>query len=93
MPRFAANLSLMYTELPFAQRFEAAARDGFRAAEFLFPYEFPAAELAAAPGVRDGVDASPVEPCPERRTERRLHRMTVGAVGLEDRRGRRIARG
>ena len=48
MPRFAANLSLMYTELPFLQRFDAAARDGFRAAEFLFPYEFPAAELAAA---------------------------------------------
>ncbi|HMN66544.1 MAG TPA: hydroxypyruvate isomerase, partial [Burkholderiaceae bacterium] len=42
MPRFAANLSLMYTELPLVQRFEAAARDGFRAAEFLFPYEFPA---------------------------------------------------
>ncbi|KAA0218156.1 MAG: hydroxypyruvate isomerase [Lautropia sp.] len=48
MPRFAANLSLMYTELPFLQRFEAAAADGFRAAEFLFPYEFAAAEVAAA---------------------------------------------
>ena len=38
MPRFAANLSLMYTELPFLQRFEAAALDGFTAVEFLFPY-------------------------------------------------------
>ncbi|RPH65553.1 MAG: hydroxypyruvate isomerase [Burkholderiales bacterium] len=48
MPKFAANLSLMYTELPFMQRFEAAARDGFRAVECLFPYEFPAVGIAAA---------------------------------------------
>lgn len=47
MPRFAANLSLMYTELPFLDRFEAAARDGFTAVEYLFPYACPAAELAA----------------------------------------------
>ena len=33
MPRFAANLSMMYTELPFLDRFEAAARDGFTAVE------------------------------------------------------------
>jgi len=48
MPRFAANVSLMYAELPFMQRFEAAALDGFAAVEFQFPYEFPAAEIAAA---------------------------------------------
>lgn len=48
MPGFAANLSLMYCELPFMQRFEAAAADGFRAVECLFPYEFPADRLAAA---------------------------------------------
>ncbi len=48
MPRFAANLSLMYTGLPFLQRFEAAAADGFGAVEFLFPYEFAVAEVAAA---------------------------------------------
>lgn len=47
MPRFAANLSLMYPELPFLDRFEAAARDGFTAVEYLFPYAWPAAELAA----------------------------------------------
>jgi len=47
MPRFAANLSMMYPELDFLERFEAAARDGFRAVEFLFPYAYPAAELAA----------------------------------------------
>ena len=47
MPRFAANLSLMYTELPFLDRFEAAARDGFTGVEFLFPYAWPAEELAA----------------------------------------------
>ncbi len=47
MPRFAANISLMYTELPFLDRFEAAARDGFRAVEYLSPYSWPANELAA----------------------------------------------
>ena len=47
MPRFAANLSMLYNEHPFLDRFGAAARDGFAAVEFLFPYEFPAAELAA----------------------------------------------
>lgn len=47
MPRFAANLSLLYTELPFLDRFEAAARDGFEAVEVLFPYAFAPRELAA----------------------------------------------
>ena len=46
MPRFAANLSMMFTEVPFPQRFEAAARAGFTAVEFLFPYKFPAAHIA-----------------------------------------------
>ena len=47
MPKLAANLSLMYTEHPFLERFAAAARDGFRAVEYLFPYEHPAQELAS----------------------------------------------
>lgn len=47
MPQFAANLSMMYTELPFLDRFEAAAKDGFKAVEYLFPYAFDASELAA----------------------------------------------
>ncbi len=47
MPRFAANLSLLYPELPFLDRFEAAARDGFEGVEYLFPYEHPAEALAA----------------------------------------------
>ena len=41
MPLFAANLSLMFNEVPFLDRFEAAARAGFDAVEFLFPYEHP----------------------------------------------------
>ena len=45
MPRFAANLSLMYTEVPFLERFEAAAADGFKAVEYLFPYAWSAQEL------------------------------------------------
>ncbi|HYF44054.1 MAG TPA: 2-oxo-tetronate isomerase [Ramlibacter sp.] len=47
MPRFAANLSMLYPEHAFLDRFEAAARDGFEAVEFLFPYEHPAPEIAA----------------------------------------------
>ncbi|PZW48696.1 hydroxypyruvate isomerase [Humitalea rosea] len=46
MPRFAANLSMMFTELPFLDRFAAAGAQGFKAVEFLFPYDFPAAEIA-----------------------------------------------
>lgn len=47
MPKFAANLSMLYPEHGFLDRFEAAARDGFQAVEYLFPYEFQARELAA----------------------------------------------
>lgn len=46
MPRFAANLSFLYTDLPFPERFAAAARDGFRAVEYLFPYEHEVETLA-----------------------------------------------
>ncbi len=45
MPKFAANLTLLFTELPFPARFAAAARAGFTAVEFLFPYEFPAEDI------------------------------------------------
>ena len=45
MPRFAANLSMMFNEVPFLDRFAAAAAAGFRGVEFLFPYDHPAAEL------------------------------------------------
>ena len=47
MPFFAANLSMMFTEHDFLDRFEAAADAGFDAVEFLFPYDFPAADIAA----------------------------------------------
>ncbi len=46
MPRFAANLSLLYNELDFLDRFAAAARDGFQGVEYLFPYSWPAQALA-----------------------------------------------
>ena len=48
MPRFAANLSMMFTERPFMERFDAAAEANFAAVEFLFPYAFPAAEIRGA---------------------------------------------
>ena len=46
MPRFAANLSMLYPEHAFLDRFAAAAADGFKAVEYLFPYEHDPAELA-----------------------------------------------
>lgn len=46
MPKFAANLSMMFNEAPFLDRFGLAAAAGFTAVEFLFPYEHPAAEIA-----------------------------------------------
>ena len=46
MPRFAANLSMLFCERPFAERFAAAARAGFAAVEVQFPYELPATQIA-----------------------------------------------
>lgn len=46
MPRFCANLSMLFTELPFLDRFEAAARAGFVGVECMFPYEAPANDIA-----------------------------------------------
>lgn len=45
MPKFAANLTMMYTEHAFLDRFAAAARDGFKGVEFMFPYDFAAADI------------------------------------------------
>ena len=45
MPRLAANLSMMFNEVAFLDRFEAAAQAGFKGVEFLFPYDVPAAEI------------------------------------------------
>ena len=45
MPRFAANLSMMFNEVDFLDRFAAARKAGFEAVEFLFPYDYPATEL------------------------------------------------
>jgi len=45
MPKFAANLTMMYNEHPFPERFSAAGKDGFRSVEFLFPYDFSPREI------------------------------------------------
>ena len=47
MPKFSANLSFLYPDKPFLERFAAAAGDGFPAVEYLGPYEHPAGEIAA----------------------------------------------
>lgn len=45
MPRFAANLSMLFTEVDFLDRFAAAAEAGFTGIEYLFPYDFSSAEI------------------------------------------------
>jgi hydroxypyruvate isomerase len=45
MPKFAANLTMLFNEVPFPDRFERAAKAGFTAVEFLFPYAWPAEEI------------------------------------------------
>lgn len=44
-PKFSANISMMFQEVPFMARFAAAAKAGFKAVEFMFPYDYPAADL------------------------------------------------
>jgi hydroxypyruvate isomerase len=46
MPRFSANLTMLFTEVPFMDRFERAAQAGFKAVEYMFPYPYSIAELA-----------------------------------------------
>ncbi|MDI6881138.1 MAG: hydroxypyruvate isomerase, partial [Desulfitobacteriaceae bacterium] len=48
MPKFVANLSMLFTELPFLERFAAASRAGFEAIEFMFPYDYPVEVLKEA---------------------------------------------
>lgn len=55
MPRFAANLTMLFTEVPFLERFARAAKAGFRSVEFLFPYAWPAAQI------REQLDAHGLE--------------------------------
>jgi hydroxypyruvate isomerase len=45
MPKFAANLSMLFTEAPFIERFALAKQSGFEAIEYLFPYEYAISEL------------------------------------------------
>ena len=46
MPRFAANLTMMFNEVDFLERFEAAAKAGFKGVEYLFPYDYDKEEIA-----------------------------------------------
>ncbi|NCX40994.1 MAG: hydroxypyruvate isomerase, partial [Burkholderiaceae bacterium] len=47
MPKFAANLSMLFNEVPFMERFDKAAACGFKAVEFLYPYAYAASEIKA----------------------------------------------
>jgi 2-dehydrotetronate isomerase len=55
MPKFAANLSMMFNEVPFLRRFAVAAEAGFRGVEYLFPYEVPA-DVIAGELAKHGLD-------------------------------------
>ena len=55
MPRFCANLSMLFTERPFLDRFAAARQAGFAGVEALFPYDVP------APAILERLDATGLE--------------------------------
>lgn len=55
MPRFAANLSMLFTDAPFLERFDRAAKAGFQAVEFLFPYD------EDVQGIRDALNRNGIE--------------------------------
>ena len=46
MPKFAANLSFLFADAPFPERFRRAAAAGFAGVEYLFPYDYPASDVA-----------------------------------------------
>lgn len=71
MPQFAANLTMLFTEAPFLERFERAARAGFTAVEFLFPYDFRPQEIRAR------LDANGLQPV--------LHNLPAGDWGAGER--------
>ena len=48
MPKFAANLTMMFKEVDFMDRFARAAQCGFKAVEFLWPYDYDKTDLAKA---------------------------------------------
>lgn len=47
MPKFAANLTMLFNDVPFLERFDRAAQAGFSAVEFLFPYDFQVEQIKA----------------------------------------------
>ena len=61
MPRFAANLTMMFNEWPFLDRFAAAADAGFVAVEFLFPYDHSPDAIARCLS-RNDLDSGAVQP-------------------------------
>ena len=75
MPKFAANLTMLYNEVPFLDRFERAAKAGFDAVEFLFPYAYKADEIKSRlRGERP--DAGAAQPAGRRLGRRRArHRL------------------
>ena len=79
MPNFAANLTMLYNEVDFLDRFAAAARDGFAGVEFLFPYAYPKDELAARLKEHK-LDPGAAQPARRRLGRRRArHRLPSGS--------------
>ena len=96
MPRLAANLSMMFNEVPFLDRFAAARKAGFDGVEFLFPYEYPRSGTAQAAGGR-GADPGAVQHAAGRLGEGRARTgQPAGPAGGVPRRreaGARLCRG
>ena len=87
MPRFAANLTMLFNEVPFLDRFERAAKAGFEAVEFLFPYAYSTADIKARLD-DNGLAARAAQPARRRLGRRRArHRLPAGPASTEFRDG------
>ena len=88
MPRFSANLSMLFTEVPFLDRFIRARRAGFEAVEFLFPYDHPAQHIrerlddAGLQRVHDLVHAHGDAVAASRATAATSRASTTGSTGI-----------
>ena len=81
MPKFAANLTMMFNEVPFPERFFRAAKAGFKGVEFLFPYDHAPQEVAGWLQ-ENRLTNAPVQHAPRRLDGRRTgHRLPAGARG------------
>ena len=82
MPKFAANLTMLYNEVDFMDRFAAAAKDGFKGVEYLFPYAYDKNELADKLNARGYAAAALNGDLNQQMRERVIEQLKSGALDI-----------